>query len=160
MLEQIVNTLTRFGRDGDERRFTAKFLGNHFLDHQLVFHALGVGVWLVDLVDGHHDRNPGRFGVLDGFLGLGHDAVIGRHHQNHNVSCFGTTRTHGGKCLVSRRIQEGDHAARRFDVVGANMLGNTTGFARGDFGAADVVQKRGLAVVHVAHDGHHGGTWE
>ena len=35
------------------------------------------------------------------------------------------------------------------------MLGDAAGFARRHFGAADVVQQRSLAVVHVAHDGHH-----
>jgi hypothetical protein len=42
-----------------------------------------------------------------------------------------------------------------FDVVGANVLRDATGFARRHLGAADVVQQRGLAVVHVAHDGDH-----
>ena len=33
------------------------------------------------------------------------------------------------------------------------MLGDATGLARGDLGATDVVEQRGLAVVDVAHDG-------
>ena len=64
-------------------------------------------------------------------------------------------RTHRGKRFVARRIEEGDHAARRLDVIGADMLGNAAGFAGGNLGAADVVQQRGLAVVDVAHDGDH-----
>ena len=53
-----------------------------------------------------------------------------------------------------RGVEEGDHAALGFDVVSADVLRDAAGFARGDLGAADVVQQRGLAVVDVAHDGH------
>ena len=55
---------------------------------------------------------------------------------------------------MTRRVEEGDHAARRFDVVGADVLRDAAGLARGHLGA-DVVQQRGLAVVDVAHDGDH-----
>jgi hypothetical protein len=98
---------------------------------------------------------PGRLGVLDGFLGLRHHAVVGRHHQDHDVGGLCAAGTHGGEGLVARGVQEGDHAARRFHVVGADVLRDATGLARRHLGAADVVQQRGLAVVHVAHDGDH-----
>ena len=45
-------------------------------------------------------------------------------------------------------------------MVSTNVLCDATGFARSDFGSANVVQQRGLAVVHVAHDGHHRRTWQ
>ena len=50
--------------------------------------------------------------------------------------------------------REGDHAVLGFYVVGTDVLGNATGFARRHFGGADVVQQRGFTVVNVAHDGH------
>ena len=59
---------------------------------------------------------------------------------------------------MAGRVQESDDAARRLDVVGANVLGDAARFAGGHLGAADVVKQRGLAVVHVAHDGDHGRT--
>ena len=93
--------------------------------------------------------------MLDGFLGLGHDAVVGRYHQNHDVGGLRTAGTHGREGLVTGGIEERHHAAWGFDVVGANVLRDTTSFARRHLGAADVVQQRGLAVVHVAHDGDH-----
>ena len=93
--------------------------------------------------------------MFDRLFGLRHDAVVSRHHQNHDVGCLSATGTHGGKRLVARGVEERDHAARGFHVVGANVLGNATGFARCHFGAADVVQQRGFTVVHVAHDGYH-----
>ena len=38
-------------------------------------------------------------------------------------------------------------------LVGADVLGDAAGLARGDVGLADGVEQRGLAVVDVAHDG-------
>jgi hypothetical protein len=41
------------------------------------------------------------------------------------------------------------------DVVGADMLGDAARFAGRHPGAADIVEQRGLAVIHMAHDGDH-----
>lgn len=91
--------------------------------------------------------------MLHGFLGLRHDAVVGRDHQDHDVGRLGATGTHRGERGVAGGIQEGHHATLGFDVVGTDMLGDAAGLARGDLGATDVVEQRGLAVVDVAHDG-------
>ena len=40
-------------------------------------------------------------------------------------------------------------------MVGANVLGNATGFTGRHFGCADVIEQRGLAMVHVTHDCDH-----
>ena len=50
-----------------------------------LLHALGLGVVLVDLVDGHDDGDAGRPRVVDGFESLGHDAVVGRDYQHDDV---------------------------------------------------------------------------
>ena len=55
---------------------------------------------------------------------------------------------------VAWRIQECHDALVGFDMVGADMLRNTTGFAAGYFGFANVIEQRGFAVVDVAHHGH------
>ena len=41
-------------------------------------------------------------------------------------------------------------------MVGANVLGDATGFTGRHFGCADVVEQRGLAMVHVTHDSDNG----
>src|SRR5690606_16514634 len=122
---------------------------------QTVLDVVRVGLRLVDLVHCNHDGHAGSLGMLHGFLGLRHHAVIGRHHQNHDIGGLGTTRTHPGKSRVTRGIEEGNHATVGFHVVGTDVLGDTTGFARGHLGTTDVVEQRGLAVVDVTHHGHH-----
>ncbi len=77
---------------------------------QFPFHPLGVGVGFVDLVDRHHQGDAGGPGVVDGLLGLFHDAVVRGHHQDHQVRDLGAPGPHGGKGFVARRVQE-DHLA-------------------------------------------------
>ena len=79
--------------------------------------------------------------MRDGFLGLRHHAVIGGHYQNHDIGRFCAAGTHCGKRLVARRIEECDHAARRIDVICADVLGDSACFARCDTGAADVIEQ-------------------
>lgn len=44
------------------------------------------------------------------------------------------------------------------DLVSTNVLGDATGFSRGDAGLTDRIEEAGLAVVDVAHDGDDRGT--
>ena len=57
-------------------------------------------------------------------------------------------------------IEEDDLAAEgggvglgNADLVGADVLGDAAGLARGDVGGTDGVEQRGFAVIDVAHDG-------
>ena len=63
---------------------------------------------LVDLVDRHDDRHFGRLGVVDGFEGLRHDAVVGRHHQDDDIGDLGAAGAHAGERFVTGRIDEDD----------------------------------------------------
>ena len=55
-------------------------------------------------------------------------------------------------------VQEGDGAALHIHLIGADVLGNAAGLAGDHVGVADIVQKGGLAVVHVTHNHHNGGA--
>lgn len=94
--------------------------------------------------------------MADGFHRLRHDAVVGSHYQHHDVGYLGAAGAHFRKRFVSRGINEGDllPVAER-NLVSADMLGDAAGFLGGDIGFAQGVQKRGLAVVDVSHDGNH-----
>jgi hypothetical protein len=52
---------------------------------ELLAHAVGLRVRLVDLVHGDHDRHAGRLGVVHRLERLRHDAVVGGHHQHDDV---------------------------------------------------------------------------
>ena len=92
--------------------------------------------------------------MVDGFNGLGHDAVVGSDHQNGNIGAHGAALTHGGKGSVTGRIQEGQRLTVHIHGVSADMLGNAAGFAGDHIGLTHSVQKRGLTMVNMAHDDH------
>ena len=151
--QQVVQAELLKGRDLDHLGFAAQALDDDLVLQQLVDHPRRISVGFVDLVDGHDDRGARRLGVLDGLDRLGHDAVIGRHHQDDDVGDIGAAGAHGREGRVARRVQEGHPVAvLQPHLIGADMLGDAAMFARGDVGRAQGVQQRGLAVVDVAHD--------
>ena len=155
LLEEVVDAEVLERRDLHRDRVAAPGLGDQTVLGQLLEHPVGIGLLAVHLVDSHHDRHIGRPGVVDRLDGLRHDAVIGGHHQYHDVSDLGPTRSHGGEGLVTRRVDEGDRMPVPFDLVRADVLGDPTGLAGNDVGRSDAVEQQCLAVVDVAHDGDH-----
>ena len=111
--EQLVEIDLLLGRNLDFERVAAEALDLHFILQQFGAHALGLGVGLVDLVDGDDDRHARRLGVADGLDRLRHDAVVGRHHQHDDVGDLGAARAHGGEGGVAGGVDEGDLAAER-----------------------------------------------
>ena len=139
-------------RNADEQRLAAPLLGDQLVLRELPANAIEIAAGLVDLVDRDDDRHLRRFRVLNGFDRLRHDAVVGRHDEHDDVRDLGAARAHGREGRVARRVEERDAALRRLDVVGADVLRDAAGFARGDLRTADVVEQRRLAVIDVAHD--------
>ena len=90
--------------------------------------------------------------MIDRFDCRRHHAIISRNHEDHDVSCLGTARAHGGEGFVAWRIDEGDLLAVDFDLIGANVLGDPARFAGDDIGFAQRIEQGGLAVVDVTHD--------
>ena len=155
-LEQVVEALARLGRDVDEHRLAAPLLGLKPELGHLGADAIRRRALLVDLVDGDHDRHVGGLRVIDGLARLRAHAVVGGDHDHGDVRRLGAAGTHGGERLVARRVQERDDAAVvLMDLVGADVLRDAAGLARGHVGLADRVQQRRLAVVDVAHDRDH-----
>ena len=140
----------------DELHRAAPILRDHVERAQLVLDPLRVGRLQVHLVHRDNERNIGCLGVLNRFLRLRHHAIVRRHNQDHHVRGLGTPRPHGREGGMAGRVDERNLAVLGFDVVGADVLGDSTGLAGNDAGMANVVEERRLAVIDVAHDGDHG----
>ncbi len=92
--------------------------------------------------------------MVDGLDGLRHDSIVGSHNDDGDIRDLGTTRTHSGEGFVPRGVEESDVlSVLEFDVVSTDVLGDTARLAGDDVGVADMVEERGLTVVHVTHDG-------
>jgi hypothetical protein len=120
---------------------------------EFTLHALWIRSWHVDLVDRHDDRHAGRLRVVDGFLRLRHDAVIGRHHEDDDVGDLGAAGTHHREGRVTWCVEEHDATFVDVDRIRTDVLRDAAGFALGDLGLADRVEQRRLTVVNVTHDG-------
>ena len=152
-VEQIVDAGAGLRRDLDELRVAAVFLGQHAFGDELLLDPIRIGFGLVDLVDRDDDRHVAGLRVRDRLLGLRHHAVVGRDDQDDDVGDLRAAGAHRRERLVARRVEESDHALRRFHVIGADVLRNPAGFAAGNARAAYRIEQRRLAVVDVAHDG-------
>ena len=149
VFEKLVDALAGLRGHFAEGHVAAPLFGHDFVGDEFLLHAVGVGFGLVDLVDRHNERNASRTGVRDGFLGLGHDAVVGRHNENDDVGRLSTAGAHRRKGFVTRGVEERDDASGRLHVVGTDVLRDAARFARGHLGATDVVEERRLPVVDV-----------
>src|SRR4029453_9622326 len=157
-LEQVVDADAGLGRHVDEHRLAAVLLGEQPVVGQLLADLLRVGVRLVDLVDGDHDRHLGGLGVVERLDRLRHDAVVSGDDQHDDVGDLRATGTHRGERLVTRGVDEGDRTLVVLqlgdDLVGADVLGDAAGLARHHVAVAQGVEELGLSVVDVTHDGH------
>ena len=106
-----------FGGNIDKLHIAAPSIGDDFVCGQLLADAFGIGGFLIDFVYGHHHRHTGRFGVGDGFDGLRHHAVVGSHHQNHDIGGLCAACAHRGKGFVAGGVEEGEDAARGLHMV-------------------------------------------
>ena len=152
--QQVVHAVAGDGADGHHDRIAAPGFGHQFVLGQILLDPVGVGAGQVHFVDSHHDGGLSGPGVVDGLDGLGHDAVVGGHHQDGDIRHHGASGAHGRKCLVARGIQESDGASVDHDAIGADVLRNAAGLSGNHVGAADTVEKGGFAVVHMSHDDH------
>ena len=105
---QLVEIDALGGGDFDRQGFAAQIFDLDFVLQQFGLHPGRIGVALVDLVDRHDHRHIRRLGVGDGFHRLGHDAVIGGHHQDDEIGDLGAARAHRGEGGMARRVEEGD----------------------------------------------------
>ncbi|MEJ2582313.1 MAG: hypothetical protein P8127_11890 [Acidobacteriota bacterium] len=155
-VQQVVEALVLLRRDVYRGNLSSPRLDQDIVLGQLLFHAVGVGVRFVDLVDCYDQRHVGGPRVGDRLLRLRHDAVICGHHQDHDVGHLGASRAHLGECLVTRCVNEDDRSSvGRVDTRCPDVLGDAASFLLGDATRPDGVEERSLSVVDVAHDSDH-----
>ena len=158
-LQQPIHIDVLLSRNIDKHGVTTIFFWHQTILGQLATDLLRGRAGLINLIDRNHDRHVGSLGMVDGFHGLRHHTIVGGNHQHRNVGGFCTTSTHGGKCLVTRGIQESNLTFCVVNVhlhlICANTLSDATGLAGTNIGFTDGVQKAGFTVVDVTHDGHH-----
>ncbi len=91
----------------------------------------------------------------DGLLGGRHHAVVGSNDDDGNIGDLSTTGTHGCEGLVTWSVEEGNlPSVFQLNVIGTDVLGDTTSLTGNHIGVADMVEQRCLTVVYVSHHRH------
>ena len=68
---------------------------------------------------------------MDRLDGLGHDPVVGRHHQDDDVGDVGAAGAHGREGCVAGRVEEGHPlTVLQPHLIGADVLGDAAVLAR------------------------------
>ena len=160
--EQQVQIRFLFCGDIDKDGFTAPVFRHQSAIGQLLFHAVRQGTRLVNFIDRNDDRHFRGVRVIDGFKSLRHHAIVGSDYEHNDVGCFRAARTHASKRFVAGRIQEHNLApeGRRAlvlygNLVRADVLRDSAGFAFCDAGGTDRVEQRRLTVIDVTHNCDH-----
>ena len=97
--------------------------------------------------------------MVDGLDGLRLDPVVGGDDQDDQVGDVGAPEPELRERFVTGGVDEDDGLVLEEDLGGSDVLGDPSVFLGGHVGVADGVQKRGLPVVDMAHDGDHRGTF-
>ena len=163
--QQFVHALLGERGNVHKNGVATPIVGDQSLVLQLLAHLHRIRVRMVALVDGHQNRDLGGFRVTERFEGLGHDAVVRRDDKHDDVRDIRAARAHRTERRVAGRVQERDlrqfifaFRMRHGNRVGADVLRDAAGLARGHIRLADHVEQRGFAVVNMAHDGDHRGA--
>ncbi len=125
--QQIVYTCTFLCRNILRLILTTPLFHQEVHGSQFFLNLIRIGVRLIHLINSKYDRHTGSHSMINRLFGLRHHIIIGSYNNNSNIRHFRTTGTHGGKCLVTRSIQECNMTSVfQFHIVSTDMLGDTT----------------------------------
>ena len=151
-LQQIIQPKLLLGGNLHKDGVTAPLFGDQLQFGELLLNAIRICVLQIDLVNRNNNGDIRSLGMGNGFPCLWHHAIIGRHHQDHDIGNLSTACTHGGEGFVAWGIQEDNSAFVRLNFIGADMLCNAASFGGLDICLPDGVEQRRLAVVNMAHN--------
>jgi len=157
--EKLVDVFALDGANRHHHHISTPFFSEEILLRELLLHPVCRGTFFVDLVDGYNNRHLCGPGVADRLKRLRTHTVVGGDDQDGNVGDFRPPRTHRGECGVARGVEEGELPCLvfvlDFNLVSTDVLGDSTGFSSSHPCLSDRIEKARLAMVDVAHDGHH-----
>src|SRR3989338_2240642 len=112
---------------------------------------LNICIVLVYLRDCDDEKDAGFFNCGERVERLRHHAFVRGDDENSYVRCRRAARTKRLERLVSGCVKKSNLASIMDRDIGGDMLGDAARFARDDICLPDVIQKRRLPMVYVAH---------
>src|SRR5437879_13509316 len=78
--------------------------------------------------------------------------LIGGDDEHDDIGYVSAARAHGGEGCVTRRVDEGECRAVVIYGVGADVLGDATGFTSCNTRLANRIQERRFAMINMSHE--------
>ena len=153
-IQEIVKPSTCSCRDGDEGYITAIIFDNDIGFCKFGFDSIGIGIWLVNLVERDDDRHISGARMADRFLRLRHHTVVRSDHNDRDICHARTASAHRRKRLMARGVKEEDGTVTALHLAGPKVLGDAATLAGGNACLPQCVEQARLAVVNVPHDRH------
>ncbi len=151
-LKQVLKPLSGLGRYRNKLRGSAPVYRDQFIFRHLLFHPVNVRIGLINLVDGNDDLDPRRLGVINSLHRLGHNAVVRSHNKHRDIGRVGAAHAHCRKCLMARRIQEGDALSVHRHGISTDGLRDTACLLIRHIGLTDRIQQGCLTMVYMPHN--------
>ena len=158
-LQQGIDPLAGMSGNRHEDGTAAPVFRNQLVFRKLLFYSFHIGTRFIDLVDSNNDFHSCCLGMIDCFNSLRHNTIVGCYYQHGNIRGIGSSHTHGGKSLMSRRIQESDLLTINIYHISANMLGNSSSLTIRHMRLPDTVQKGSFSMVYMPHNTDYRRSW-
>ena len=137
----MLDAVARLGTDLATYRLAAPFLRRQFGRLKLLSHIVRIRTGQIDLVNRDHDGGVRSLCVLNGLLGLRHNAVISSYDNYRDVSQIRATSTHGSKCRMPGGIEERDALAFHLNTVCTNVLCDAAGLPLSNHRITNAIEK-------------------
>lgn len=151
-LDECVDSQSGECGDRHDNRFSSPILWLESLLGKLSFDEIKIRARLVHLVDRDDDHHSCFLRVVDTLYGLRFDSFIRSHDDDGDVGELRSSGAHDGEGLMSGSIQECYPVPVLLDLVGTDLLGDSSGFSCCDVRLADIVEDRRLPVIDMPHD--------
>ena len=157
-LEEIIDSGAFDRRDWHGHRFPTPVFGRNVTLLHLRLDLLDVGALHVHLIDGDQERDLGVLRVFQRLVRLRHEAVIGRDHEHGDIGDIGSTGAHFRKRRVTRSVEESDLPIVKLDLVGTDVLRDSSRFTGGHVSFSDSIEQGRFTMVDVPENTDHGRT--
>ena len=94
-------------------------------------------------------------GNFQRLVGLRHESVVRRDHEDRHIRRTGAARTHLSKRRVTGGIEKSDLPIVEIDLVGPDVLSDSARFTFRHIGFANGIEQRGLSMVDVTQNANH-----
>ena len=146
-LEKIIDTRTFGGTRSNKFHLPAPVSGQQIVRGKTLHDTIFINPRQIDLIECDDDRYICCPRMTDCLFCLWHDTVISRDHKHCDICNIRSSCSHFGKRLMPRRIDKRYLLSIFYDIVGTDVLCNSTAFTTDDINPYNRIEQRRFAMI-------------